>query len=132
MRPILTVSVVIASLGINSAAPIPEVAKNPVLYYPTTVGSKWVYESKDGEETRVVTRVEEKNGAKVVTVEESTGGKVRLTTCVAVSEKGLLTVPTDKYNEPIWLLQLPLKAGKQWQIDKWDKFKLIITWIVLV
>ena len=44
--------------------------KQSPLYYPTTVGTKWVYKEEGSEETLVVAAVEDIDGAKVVTVEK--------------------------------------------------------------
>lgn len=39
--------------GIAVAAPVPKDAGKDVIYFPTTVGAKWVYEGADGETEEV-------------------------------------------------------------------------------
>src|SRR5262245_33563246 len=66
-------------MGLVKAAPTPDNAA-PVLYFPTTVGTKWVYERDGKESVHVVTGVETKNKRIVVTVdlvEDETRSHVR-------------------------------------------------------
>jgi hypothetical protein len=107
-----------ALLAAASAAPTP---KDESPYFPTRVGAKWVYRTgEEGEEVRVVTAVEDKGGAKLVSVGLVKDGKVTPETEeVSVSEKGLYVVggKGKKLDRPICLLKLPHEPGDKWELD---------------
>jgi hypothetical protein len=120
MRSLALVSIV-SFLAITAfAVPIPQDAKKPTLYFPVEVGAKWVYQwTKEGE-TREVTAVEDKKGAKIVTV--STVGKDnKLSPCevVSVTEQGLelLSKFGEELKPTVWLLKSPCKSGDKWKCD---------------
>ncbi|MBA4064734.1 MAG: hypothetical protein C0501_13670 [Isosphaera sp.] len=74
-RLLATVFVGVAVLGVAPAAPVPKGGDTP-LYFPTEVGTKWVVRhpwmpAGYSDMTYTVTAVEEKDGAKVVTVSEA-------------------------------------------------------------
>jgi hypothetical protein len=101
-------------LALAPAAPVPKGEKG-VLYFPTKIGAKWVYSTWDSERVEVVTAVEEKDGAKLVTVGYQSRDGVVSTNIVSVSEKGLAVVAwLDDLGEPLWLLKLPHAAGSKW------------------
>jgi hypothetical protein len=109
---ILAISMVIVSL-----VPVP---KEEELYYPTQVGAKWVYQYSDGTElTSVITKVEVKDGSKVVSV--SRAGKDGVPNHIftrQVSSKGLFVIkvgdPPKSVNPPMCELRLPCKPGEKW------------------
>jgi hypothetical protein len=111
------------------AAPAPPAADKPVYYFPTRVGTKWVYErSKEGEESRtfgkVVTESEEKDGRFLVTVK----GDLKenpWASQYAVSKDGVFMVahkfnnddPYKMWDPPECLLKLPHKDGNTWETE---------------
>ena len=93
--------------------PVPKDRKE-VYYYPTQKGAKWVSDWEGKERTFVITAVEDKDGAKVVSVAEVlTGGKEVPHEQVAVSDKGILRLAWGKpFDTPLWVLKVPAKAGE--------------------
>jgi hypothetical protein len=103
-----------------SAAPVPKDAKKePVCYYPTTVGSKWVYTAAGSDLVLVVSKVEERKGAKVVTVERVDGEKRRLDVVMEVSATGLAITEDGwvKRDPPSAVLKVPFKARDSWDFE---------------
>jgi hypothetical protein len=107
-------------VGSAPAAPVPKhlmKKTEPVLYFPTTVGSKWVYlDNGTAETTYEVASVEDKDGGKLVTV---TGGHSS-PTCWQVSSAGLFIVSMGKEvcDPPVPMLRLPLADNKAWETEK--------------
>lgn len=107
------------------AAPVPPGADKPVYYFPTRVGTKWVYDKTGGEGFgKVVTESEEKDGRFLVTVK----GDVKenpWASQYAVSKDGVFKVahklnnddPFEKYDPPSCLLKLPHKDGNTWETE---------------
>ncbi len=90
-------------------------------YFPTTVGDRWVtefqYKTNTVEYAEVVTAVEKRDGARVVSVGRESGGKVGpQTSDVRVTDKGLFRVSQlgTAYDAPYCILKLPLKPGESW------------------
>jgi hypothetical protein len=127
----LTGSLVLAAvLGFATAAPAPKGAEEPTLYFPTRVGAQWVYlwdtkrkedKDKDPAVVEVVTAVEDKEGAKVVTVGRvHTDGKVCPTQKWAVSDRGLFQTANligQPVRAPVCFLKLPHKRDQTWTLD---------------
>jgi hypothetical protein len=115
-RMIATFAILSFALALASAAPAPEIVRPPI-YYPTKVGAKWVCTDEFGRDRSFsVTEVEDKEGAKIVTVsEEMMGGKV-LFEVMAVSEKGLFKLQAGEFKNkpPLYELRLPIKVGNKW------------------
>lgn len=112
-------------LGLSYAAPVPREEAKIVLYHPVRKGDTWVYEMTVGknqseEETIVVTNVDEKDGCKIVTVEEQINGKKRIPWIMSVSEKGLykLVHNDEKLDPPACVLTIPAKLGDQWKVGE--------------
>ena len=127
-RLLLAVALPLALLG---AAPVPAPAPRPrqVSYFPTTVGTKWVYQEGEDEHVEVITAVTEKDGAKLVTVGSEWKGEVTPRYLLAVSEKGIAHVAADvaELDEPAWALKFPHTPGKRWDfvlavkgVGKWS------------
>lgn len=110
----------LAALLLASAAAAP-VRDGPPVYFPTAVGAKWVYTDAAGSDhTEVVTAVERKDGAVVVTVAYERGdGDLHPVKTVAVSETGLrqLSDGDHRYAPPSVLLRLPHRDGNAWRDD---------------
>jgi hypothetical protein len=117
-RPLVLLSAVLVSLAGVPAAPVPPPPKTPPLYFPTTVGTRWVYQTQGEkrESVEVVMEVKEKDGEKWVAVGSECEGKVEYHHAISVSDKGLAVVDTSvsDLDEPSWLLKLPHKAGNKW------------------
>lgn len=116
MRLLLTTILCAALLAVTSAAPVPKDAEKPTLYYPTQKGATWTYRTGDREETFVVTDVQKKDGATIVSVGQIVLGKQDWVKDVKVSDAGVFEVvgPRDK---PRPILELPAKAGDVKEID---------------
>jgi hypothetical protein len=108
--------------AVVSAAPVPKGRVLPVqFYFPTSVGTRWVYQVGGREETERVYAVEERDGSMLVSV-AVLGGDSRV---VSVSDKGLFQVPSGipvwpaKPAEPMCLLKLPERADGscRWEVE---------------
>ena len=117
-----------AVVSLAPAAQAPTGAKNPEPYFPTGKGARWVYDEQGSERVFAVTAVEEKDGAKLVTVTELPERSGGLSGRVAVSEKGLFQVGTGlagfTYDTPVCLLRLPHKPGDRWGFHIHAQFNL--------
>lgn len=117
-RLLVLLSAVTLLLAVAPAAPVPPPPKTPPLYFPTTVGAKWVYQTEGNKDEKVemVMKVEDKDGEKWVAIGSEWKGKVDYRHAISVSDKGLAVVDTDvsDLDEPSWLLKLPHKAGNKW------------------
>ena len=118
-RLLLLLSAVAFSLAVAPAAPIPPPPKTPPLYFPTMVGTKWVYqtEGEKGERVEVLMDVKDKDGAKLVETGCVYDGEVKYDRTVSVTEKGLCVIALSNLtvDEPFWELKLPHKAGNKWE-----------------
>lgn len=120
------VSVTLASIAVVltsiSAAPVPThlFPKEPVLYFPTTVGTTWVYKDDDDELTLVVSSVEQTNDGKVVAVVRVTGDGLSEDEKMLVSAGGLARVQSRerKIDPPLVMLKVPYKPGDTWTYSK--------------
>lgn len=118
MRQIF-IALVIASWHtlLSSAAPVPKDATKGELYFPITLGSRWVYEISGRESAEIIIAVEEKDGARLVTTGYETRGEVVANQVICVSEKGISLVDTDvaDLDEPFWMLKLPQTKENKWE-----------------
>jgi len=120
MSRCLAAGVILAAVG--SAGSAPQLKDRPAGdYFPTTVGDRWVielqYKTHSVSYTEVVTAVEKKDGARVVSVGREEDGKVGpVTSDVRVTDRGLFRTSLlgTEYDEPYCILKLPLKAGESW------------------
>jgi hypothetical protein len=112
---------VLLALVVSLAAPgAPALkSKTPALYYPTTVGARWVFQDPGAETTFVVSKVEQKDGAVLVEVSEGRDGREVPCQEMRVSAEGLfrLSVTGRTYPTPECLLKLPHKDGQEWEFD---------------
>src|SRR5262249_33596713 len=111
-------SAAVVLFAVAQAAPVPPPPKTPPLYFPTKVGTKWVYENDKRESVEVVMEVKEKDGAKLVKIGYENDGKAVYDRTISVSEKGLSMVETgiSPLSEPCWELRLPHKANNKWDV----------------
>lgn len=98
------------------AAPVPPQAKNPVYYAPTTVGAKWEY---DGGQVFVVSKVEDRKGTAVVTVEQVVGDRRSPWEVLEASPTGLVKTGCigEQLPQSSVLVKLPIRAGDNWAFD---------------
>ena len=120
IRSLAALLVVVALISLAPAAPVPKhlMPKGPQFNFPTGVGTKWVYVIEGGgEHTRVITRVEEKNGAKFVTSDwiASTTNR-RTQTIEAITADGVYIHKEngETRDPPLLSLKLPPSAGEVW------------------
>lgn len=123
----LSIPFVLVAVFVPAAAHIPHDGGKQEYYFPTRVGTKWVYVVKGGEGYgSVVTESKEKNGRYLVTV-KTTGVdfKDRDSTVVdqyEVSKEGVFLVaegleePNSRivHDPPTCLLKLPYNEGEKW------------------
>lgn len=112
------------------SAPVPPKKADDIVYFPTTVGSKWVYDC-DGEECieLITERNETKDGEVVVTISwETRPGKTTPVYKLLVSKAGVFRVENlgKKVDPPQPFLQLPIKDGLEW---KWQAEKSDVIWV---
>jgi hypothetical protein len=129
MARLLTVPVVclVVMAATAPAAPIPDVVKEPVLFFPTTPVT-WVYECHGAgnepvrEEVRAVISVTDQGGAKLVTIGTVEGGRVTSGGwVVAVSARGLVSGSKSAggaFDPDATLLRTPAVAGDRWVVSR--------------
>jgi len=90
-------------------------------YYPTEGGAENVYVAAKSEFTYVVTAVQEKDGAQVVTMMRRSPREARLQPheTMSVSVRGLFLVSSEHapLDAPICVLKLPHRDGQRWDMD---------------
>jgi hypothetical protein len=103
------------------AAPVPREDQYPVLYFPTKVGTKWVYEDGTdekiiGERTETITEVEVKADGAIVTIGRPDGEKVLDRRKVYVTLKGLFFNSAGASEAPAFVpwLKLPVSEKERW------------------
>lgn len=92
--------------------------ERPALYFPTQVGTRWIYQESDGRErTEAVTAVEERGSAKLVTVSREIDGAWVPLANYAVSERGVCLTRyfIEHFDPPQTLLKSPFDPGLKWQ-----------------
>jgi hypothetical protein len=105
-------------------------AKSPgqPTYYPTVVGTKWVYQ-EEGKRERAceVTEVEVKGEETLVTVEDTTNGHPY--DSISISPKGLYRVRAFNIplNDPYCVLRFPVKEGDTWKHENKPQRLLKVT-----
>jgi hypothetical protein len=124
MSRVLTAGVaLVLVVPVGSAPKLKDVVVGP--YYPTTVGDRWVTETRtpteDGESTQtlaeVVTAVDKTDGARVVSIaQEVDGATTAGLSRMKVTDDGLFRAASygTVYDAPYCVLKLPLKAGATW------------------
>ena len=113
-------AVVIASAPVGSlpAAPVPThlMKKGDILYFPTTVGTKWLYRDTGNAEVNYeVTKVEDHADGKLVTV---TGGSNPCQWLVSPSGLFITAMGMHKCDPPTPMLRLPLASNKNWEFQQ--------------
>ena len=104
----------------SAAAPRTRDAAKPLRYFPTTVGTRAVYQAFGGEVTEAVTAVEQKDDAIFVTVEASLPGKGEpMRSKVQVTSSGVFraAVGDTQFDPPCCLLRLPPEVASKWEFE---------------
>jgi hypothetical protein len=120
-RLLTTLVALVAAVPLVPAAPVPThlMPKDPPLTFPTTVGTKWVYTLANGaEQTIVISEVkEEKDGSKLVTTEYVENGQRTPHQVKRVSVQGVFVLVDhgQKFEEPLCIVQYPLREGRTWE-----------------
>lgn len=109
-------------LGLSAvAAPVPKELKGGGVYFPTTVGAKWVYETPGGElETAVVSAVE-KDGDDLIVSRAGADGTRTAYTKMVVSADGLRQERELTDGKLGWVLKTNLKSGESWTMPEGGK-----------
>jgi hypothetical protein len=122
MPRLVTLGVALAMfLPVAGSAPNPKGEDKPVLYLPTTVGDKLVFEFRESGKThereKWVTAVEQKDGMTVVSFAYREGGPVEDREGVTLD--GVFWVSTGEFTckPPKQVLKLPGKAGGNLGMD---------------
>ncbi len=109
--------------GSAVAAPVPThlIPPTPPIYYPTAVGTKLVYARNGVIETRVIKKVELKEGSRyITTVTRSDDGIERPFHLVRLNPTGVFILESSglKHPAPFELIRTPFKAGIRWPEQK--------------
>jgi hypothetical protein len=110
------VALTLAALS-GPAAPRLKDPSPPSDYFPTAVGTRWVYTTPTADLVEVITAVAEKDGVTLVTIgNEVPGGKATPIRTIEIRSDGLfLAEEAGKgYNPPVCLLKLPVQVGDSW------------------
>jgi hypothetical protein len=118
-RPLAAASALVLLLAAAPAAPVPKEKSKTPNYYPTALGSRWVYKVGETEIVTEVTAVESKEDARLATIATLINGKAVSTERIVVSDKGVYRDQMNKaaIEPPICILQLPHKPGDTWEVD---------------
>jgi hypothetical protein len=104
--------------GRAGAAPVPKHLMKAPPYFPTQVGTEWVYTRLGSDETHVVTGVEVKENETLVIVERvMTDGEKKPNKVVSVRPDGLFWVAEggEAYDPPWCILKHPPEVGHAWE-----------------
>jgi hypothetical protein len=119
---IVAASSLLLTATVIPAAPVAPPPRAVPPYFPTTVGAKWVYESKRGRTTeelvQVVSAVRPRpDGRTVVSVTAAFGELTHPLKTVVVSDEGLdwTGAHGGLFDRPAQLLKLPLRPGLTWK-----------------
>src|SRR5262249_11865856 len=105
------------------AAPVPThlMPRDPPLTFPTTVGTKWVYELPSGAEQTIVisAATEERHGAKEVKRECDAGSKRTPDKVRRGSNQGIFVLVdgVQKHAEPLCIVKFPHREGRTWETN---------------
>lgn len=109
-------------LGLSAvAAPVPRELKGSGVYFPTTVGTKWVYETASGELESAVVSAVEKDGNDLIVSREGVDGTRTAYSKMLVSADGLRQVRELTDGKVGWVLKTTLKAGQSWAMPEGGK-----------
>jgi hypothetical protein len=104
--------------------PIPKVVQVSPQYFPTQVGTTWVYQDGDKERKIVVVKVERKGESYIITSAMEKEGKLIPCAEEKLSAEGLfvLTVRSGDdmhtFDPPQCIFKLPVEPGTQWTEER--------------
>lgn len=103
-------------LATSIAAPVPKEGQDPVLYFPTKIGSKWVYQWGNEERVETITATEKSGTDIVVTLGVLVEGKNAPYCKLLVSKKGLFfgIEGLQEKKFPHCLLKIPSTKDEKW------------------
>lgn len=109
------------SSGGVMAAPALKGPNPDAVYFPTTIGAKWVYECRDGElETTVVVSVT-KDGEDLIVAREGVDGTRTVYSKMIVAKEGLRQARDVAGGKVGWVLKTKLAAGSSWETPEGEK-----------
>jgi hypothetical protein len=104
-------TVALTTLLLLGAAPVPKHLMKDRPYWPTAVGTKWVYDLNGMEEAEEITGAEEHNGGTRLTV------RCRLwDNTVDVSKEVVIRRTLGQFRLDAEMVRFPLKAGDSWAV----------------
>ena len=104
-------TVALTTLLLLGAAPVPKHLMKGQPYWPTAIGTKWVYDLNGMEEAEEITKAEEHNGGMRLTV------RCRLwDNTVDVSKEGVIRRMLGQFRLDAEMARFPLKAGDSWTV----------------
>lgn len=111
-RRVIGCLLLLPGLTAAPAAPVPREHRRPVPYFPTAVGTRWVYERDGRELVDTVTAAERAGGAVLVTVRREDSGTVVGQDKLLVSGEGVFRVAAtgQRLDPPVCLVRLPVPA----------------------
>lgn len=119
--PAVVIVVTLGLLLVFGSASLASAQEKPVgsPYYPSRVGSKWVYESPSGKTVTRVTAHEKIGGADCARVEAAGPRDRRTVEYVRAADDGLYRHAADgqMINPPVRFLKLPPTPGDTWTVD---------------
>ncbi len=105
--------VVTLLVALTQAAPVPvHLFKSAPLYFPTKVGTKWVYSVNGQEETHRITETKRQNDDMLVSIDKAGRNSTWL---VSTSGLSLASQTRRQFVRPIPFLKLPHKDGETWE-----------------
>ncbi len=107
--------IVIVSWGLISAAPVPK-AKPKHRYFPTEIGTKWVYKQGKQEWTDEITKVAERDGATWLAIRKTEGGK-STERSYSVGENEFIWRKDSDFTIDRIILKFPPKKGETWTVE---------------
>jgi hypothetical protein len=102
------------------SAPGPKEKAVPPNYWPTEVGTTWVYDMNNGEGEQVIriASVEEKDGTTVVDMQQRGTTKWLPAERLVISGRGIQKTEFDGYAiDPYYKLKFPIKIGDSWDYE---------------
>jgi hypothetical protein len=107
------------------AAPVPRAVKDSRPYFPTTVGTKWVYETPGGALESAVVSAVEKDGDDLIVSREGVDGTRTVYSKMLVSAEGLRQEREFSGGKIGWVLKATLKPGDSWDMPEGGKRTVI-------
>lgn len=113
MARLFAAACVIASAVGSAAAPVPKDA--PPSFYPTAVGTKWVYDNGGRELTHEITKAEPKDGVTRLSVAHN--GNASDVTTFDVGRTEVVKRTTGPFTLDKVILKLPLRERDEWAVN---------------